>query len=225
MTTDLCTAPLALAIIGGGPAGLGVLSAAAGHGLLPELRRAGVALFESADIGSGGLGEYVIGSDSHAESFLKAIEEPAGSVLADLAGDPAVLRVAEHRGGPVPLTWAADVQRSLAGRLRALLAEDADRWEALDRSAADQPVLREGVRVTGAVRDEDGCWTLQVSDQTGRPLPSVRARTLVLATGARQDQASLAGTVVAGVDVTTELADPGDRLRRSVAARRGAAGP
>ena len=121
-------------IVGGGPAGTALLTAAAKAGRLPELARAGLVVAERDEaIGGGRLGGYAITSDSTAQTFLTAVEGNPQPELAALAGHPAAQAVAAYRDAlGVPLARrrpAAARHGRPAGRSR-----PPERWAGADRA-------------------------------------------------------------------------------------------
>lgn len=174
-----------VAIVGGGPAGTALLTAAAKHGRLAELAR-GLLLIERDDhVGGGRLGNYAITSDSTAETFLSAVRGNAHPELAALAEHPAGRAVAAHRGGlGVPLA-----------RVGLLLRETGERLAALAR--ANGATVLTGTEALGATRGQDGVWTLRLRRADGA-ITERRARAVVIATGGRQPADRLATQIVAG---------------------------
>jgi hypothetical protein len=70
-----------LVVIGGGPAGTGVLLNAFKQGMLPDLLSAGIALVEQESaMGGGSIGRYRINSDTAANVFLEALSYGDGSL-------------------------------------------------------------------------------------------------------------------------------------------------
>ncbi|OQR83487.1 hypothetical protein ACHHYP_14644 [Achlya hypogyna] len=97
-----------LAIIGGGPAGVGILVRAARLGYLERLLTLGVVLIHGgvvATLGRGNLGDYVINSNTFAKSLLGSVlddksdldppESVRGTFLEGLAAHPSALRLAQ----------------------------------------------------------------------------------------------------------------------------------
>lgn len=95
-------------VVGGGPAGAGLLLAARGAGLLDALLALSIRIIERGDaIGAGELGGYAIRSDSHAESFFRAVEGAGEPPLSLALETPAGQGVMGRRGAPVALSTAA----------------------------------------------------------------------------------------------------------------------
>ncbi|WP_419809241.1 DegT/DnrJ/EryC1/StrS family aminotransferase [Sphingomonas sp.] len=185
-------------IVGGGPAGTALLTAAARRGALPAMARDMVLVERDAGVGGGRLGRYAITSDSTAETFLSAIKDVPG--LADLIDHPAARTVAGHAGGAigVPLVEVGPLLRVAGARLADL---------ARDHGAT----LATGTEAVGARRGRDGLWTIRLRAPDGTERDQ-RTRALVLATGGHQPLDRLAAQRIAGVPLV-ELA--GDRLMQS----------
>ncbi|PID54182.1 MAG: hypothetical protein CSB46_03980 [Micrococcales bacterium] len=184
--------------MGFGPAGLGLFTAALAAGSFAELMAGDPLVLDRAAGGVGRLGRYAIESDSFVESFVAAILErtddddlrPRGpwaeQAVAELAG-----QVEARRGGPVPLPWAAAVQDVLAR----MVSAEADRL-------GHPLTVRRRSEVVAARRTRDGTWLVQWrrSDEDGADvLERAEARNVVLAGGAVQRPADLAGVRLAGV--------------------------
>lgn len=117
-------AAVSLVIVGGGPAGLAPLFAAASEGVLDEVLAGGVVILEAGcRLGPGAFRDYAIRSDSAAEAFLDIILKTKDSRLQRLHDHPAVLAVADHMGRAVPLSLVADFLEVAADVVREILAE------------------------------------------------------------------------------------------------------
>ena len=116
----------ALAVCGLGPAGSGLLVAAAREGRLDQLLDGGVVALDPrgpADL-AGGLGRYRITANSLGKVFLECLDGPAGdTLLAGLAGSPeaAALRAYAEDYPPLPVIgpFVARVAERVAGALAA----------------------------------------------------------------------------------------------------------
>ncbi len=108
-----------IVVIGGGPAGTAMLTAATKRGQLPALAASGLVVVERSDaIGGGQLGHYAITSDSTAQTFLTAVRDNAHPELAQLVDHPAGRAVAAHAGAlGVPLTEVGPLLRATGDRL------------------------------------------------------------------------------------------------------------
>ncbi|WP_380785002.1 DegT/DnrJ/EryC1/StrS family aminotransferase [Sphingomonas sp. R86521] len=108
-----------IVVIGGGPAGTAMLTAATKRGQLPALAASGLVVVERSDaIGGGQLGRYAITSDSTAQTFLTAVRDNAHPELAQLVDHPAGRAVAAHAGAlGVPLTEVGPLLRATGDRL------------------------------------------------------------------------------------------------------------
>jgi dTDP-4-amino-4,6-dideoxygalactose transaminase len=187
-------------IVGGGPAGTAMLTAASKHGRLAELAQAGLTIVErDGAIGGGRLGRYAITSDSSAQTFLTAVAENPHPEIAALANHPAARAVGRYRDAlGVPLVEAGPLLRATGDRL------------------ADIVTTNGGSVLTGhevlSARQGDGLWQVRLrclADDSER----VRlTRNLVIATGGHQPLDRLAAQEVAGMGL---VAQAGDRLIQS----------
>ena len=159
-------------IIGGGPAGTALLTAAAKRGQLGDIAP-GLALVEAGPaLGAGNIGGYAIRSDTTAETFLSAVKGNAEPGLAALADHPAAARMATHIGQPgAPLAEAADLLAVTGDRLGQIVA---------DRGGT----VLTSHRAIAARRTAAGCWQVTVSDAAGATR-DLTTRHVVIATGGR----------------------------------------
>ena len=186
-------------IVGGGPAGTAMLTAASRHGLLPELARGLVIVERDSAIGGGQLGRYAITSDSTAQTFLTAIEGNADPAIAALADHPAALAVARHRASlGVPLAEVGPLLRAIGDRLHAGIT-------------ANGGEVLTGTEAISARRHE-GLWRVRLRDVATHREHERITRNLVIATGGHQPLDRLVMQQVAGAPLI-ELA--GDRLIQS----------
>lgn len=176
-------------VIGGGPAGTALLTAAAKAGVLPALSR-GLAIVEAGPaLGSGRLGQYAITSDSSAETFLTAVANNPHPEIAALVDHPATARVAARRDGlGVPLVEVGPMLDALGDRL-------------------GQVVTRHGGHVlTGqralSTRQENGGWCTTIEHVATGAVSQHRSRHVVIATGGHQPIDRLAVQEVAGVSLS-----------------------
>ena len=186
-------------IIGGGPAGTAVLTAASKKGLLERLAGEGLMLVErSPRLGPGALGDYAIRSDTTAETFLSAVRGNPYPQLAALETHPAGRMMAAHCDAlGAPLAETAPLLAATAARLR----------EIVTAHGGDVLTATEAV---SARRTPDGDWRTTLSGPNGRH--DVTSRSLVVATGGYQTDAQMAEKMVAGARLG---ALAGDRLIRS----------
>ncbi|OWK30842.1 DegT/DnrJ/EryC1/StrS family aminotransferase [Sphingomonas mucosissima] len=186
-------------IIGGGPAGTALLTAASRHGLLPDLARGLVLVERDGAIGGGQLGRYAITSDSTAQTFLSAIEGNPDPAIAALADHPAALAVARHRASlGVPLAEVGPLLRAIGDRLHASIT-------------AHGGTVMTGMESLSA-RRKDGRWHVRLRDTATHRDTEHVAENLVIATGGHQPLDRLVTQQVAGTSLI-ELA--GDRLLQS----------
>ncbi|WP_353227498.1 DegT/DnrJ/EryC1/StrS family aminotransferase [Novosphingobium sp.] len=187
----------AAVIIGGGPAGTALLTAAAKQGTLAALAGSGLVMVErDRALGRGNLGNYAIRSDTTAETFLSAIRDNPAAELAALVDHPAALGVARHIGAPgAPLIEAGELLAVTGERLGAIVGEHGG------------TVLR-GHETLSARQTADGLWatTVVASDGSQRDLLS---RHIVIATGGHMCAETVRQAAIAGATLG-DLA--GDRL-------------
>ena len=187
-------------IVGGGPAGTALLTAAARRGALTTLARDAVLVERDAGVGGGRLGRYAITSDSTAETFLTAIKDSALPNLAALVDHPAGRAVAAHVGGlGVPLAEVGPLLRVLGERLA-------------DVAGHNGATVATGTEAIGARRSRDGLWTVRLRRVADGHEWDQRTAKLVIATGGHQPLDRLARQQVAGARLI-DLA--GDRLLQS----------
>jgi len=181
-------------VIGGGPAGTALLTAAAKAGVLGELSR-GLAIVEAGPaLGAGRLGQYAISSDSSADTFLAALSNNPHGEIAALADHPAAARIAEQRGGlGVPLTEVGALLDMLGDRLARVV------------DAYGARVLT-GTRALSTRREANGWWRTRVEDVASGAISEHCARQVVIAAGGHQPLDRLATQQVAGASLAT-LAD------------------
>lgn len=181
-------------VIGGGPAGTAMLTAASRAGRLPDLSQ-GLAVIEAGPaLGAGRLGGYAITSDSSAETFLTAIADNPHAEIASLADHPAAARVMRWRGGlGVPLTEVGP-----------LLDVVGDRLAGLVRMNGGQVLT--GTRALGTRRGADGLWHTRIEDVATGRVSELRAQQVVIATGGHQPLDRVARIEVAGAPLA-ELAE------------------
>ena len=188
-------------VVGGGPAGLAPLIAASAQGLLPELLSHGLVLVERADrIGDGRLGEYVINSDSSAQTFLSCLSGEHDPRIRALASHPIALEIAEFGQGTVPLALVGELLRLVGAALGDIIAE------------APAGQVMTGYEAMSARRQSGGGWSTKLRClSSGRTLEVV-SRAMLIATGGQQSDAWLEQTHVSGQPLLPVYAD---RLLRS----------
>ncbi len=191
---------LATVVIGGGPAGTAMLTAASKQNKLVPLVEAGFAIVERrARMGAGELGHYAIRSDTTAETFLSAVKNNPHPELAALEHHPAgqlMQRYVAELGAP--LTDTAPLLSVTADRLKGIVASHGG-------------AVLTGHDANRVQRTIDGRWRTTVTDASGAARELV-SRNVVVATGGYQTDEQVAGTRVAGVPLG-KLA--GRRLMRS----------
>jgi dTDP-4-amino-4,6-dideoxygalactose transaminase len=178
-------APCETVLIGGGPAGTAMLTAASKAGRLPALA-AGLTIVEAGDaLGRGELGKFAIRSDSTAETFLTAVKDNPHAEIARLGSHAAARGIARHIGAlGAPLVEAGP-----------LLAVTGD---ALGRIVGDHGGrILTGHSAITARRLSGDRWATQLK-MRGGTMREVVSQNLVLATGGYQCPDRLRATRVAG---------------------------
>jgi dTDP-4-amino-4,6-dideoxygalactose transaminase len=173
-------------IIGGGPAGTALLTAAAKQGRLGALAASGLAVVErAATLGSGQLGHYGIRSDTTAETFLSAIKDNPEDRLAALVDHPAAIRMARHIGAlGAPLRDAGDLLAATAHQLTDIVTENGG------------TILTHHDAI-GARRTPEGLWATTVQ-QHGAKAYDLVSRHIVLATGGQMRARDVMQAPIAG---------------------------
>ncbi|MGY4398686.1 dTDP-4-amino-4,6-dideoxygalactose transaminase [Sphingomonas sp. UYAg733] len=188
-------------IVGGGPAGTALLTAASKNGQLADLARAGLVVVERDDaIGGGRLGRYAINSDSTAQTFLTAVKDNPHPELAAIMTHPAgraVERYADALG--VPLVEAGPLLRATGDRLADIV------------SAHGGSVLI-GHEVLGSQRTADGLWRTRLRRRADGVEFDQLSHRIVIATGGHQPLDRLVRQSVAGVSLVEQV---GDKLLQS----------
>ncbi|MCW3847473.1 DegT/DnrJ/EryC1/StrS family aminotransferase [Sphingomonas sp. LB-2] len=186
-------------IVGGGPAGTALLTAATKHDRLTELAAAGLAVVErDAVLGRGALGNYAITSDSTAETFLTAVKDNSHEEIAALETHLSGQEIALYKGGTtgVPLARSSPFLTATGARLAQIVAENggfvATRSEVIE-----------------ARRTRDGNWAARVRNLVTGEERVMRTASIVIATGGHQSREHIAAEQVVGTPLG-ELA--GDRL-------------
>ncbi len=183
-------------LVGGGPAGTALLTAASKRGLLPQLARRLVLVERDRALGMGRLGGYAINSDSTAQTFLSAVAGNPHPELAALEHHPVGQMVARHVDAlGVPLYEAGPLLRETGERLGRLV------------TAHGGDVLT-GHEALGTQRTARGLWATTLRGPDGTVTERL-SRNLVIATGGHQAFDHLAGQIVAGAPLA---ALAGERL-------------
>ncbi len=174
-------------VIGGGPAGTAMLTAATKRGLLPDFAASGLMVIErSGAIGGGRLGRYAITSDSTAQTFLTAVRDNTHPELARLVDHPAGRAVAAHIDAlGVPLTEVGPLLRATGDRLT-------------DIVRANGGAVLTGHEALGVRRVGEGVWSVQLRRLSDGHVFDQLARNIVVATGGHQPLDRLATQRVAG---------------------------
>ena len=190
----------AVAIIGGGPAGLAPLLAAHRRGRLADLLKEGITVVEqSGAVGEGSIGRWCINSDSTGFTFADCLAGPPESELAALRNHPLTKEFLEAGDGTVPLRSAGELLALIGQAMNGLIA-----------ATPNGRVLKRS-RAISTRRTATGWLTLIRDVKTGRER-TIDSRNVVLATGASQPAERLRGEVVAGVNLAERC---GERLLQS----------
>jgi hypothetical protein len=183
-------------VVGGGPAGTALLTAASKIGRLGELAQAGLAIIDRNErIGAGKLGRYAINSDSTAETFLTSIKDSSFPSVAALAGHEAARQISGHIGDlGVPLSKVGDFLDVLGDRLHGLV------------EGAGGSVLT-GQEVLRSDRTAQNLWKTRIRDRRTGIEAEILSRMLVIATGGHQPLTKLRDEYVAGVPLAANYED------------------
>lgn len=178
----------AMLIVGGGPAGTALLTAASKQDRLVALARAGLTVVERDDaLGGGRLGQYAISSDSTAETFLSAVRNNPHPEIAALIDHPAARQVARFVDAlGVPLSDAGPLLRVTGDRLGAIVA-------------ANGGNVATGHEVVEARRSPQGGWTTRLRRLADGSESERRSHNIVIATGGHQPLDELVAREIAGV--------------------------
>ncbi|HEU4961360.1 MAG TPA: DegT/DnrJ/EryC1/StrS family aminotransferase [Sphingomonas sp.] len=191
-----------LLVVGGGPAGTALLTAATKRNLLPELAASGLVVVErDGALGGGRLGHYAIRSDSTATTFLSQVRDNIHPELAGLVDHPAGRAVAAYADDKLgtPLVDAGLLVRAAGERLGALVERNGG-------------AVLTGHEALAADRTADGLWRVRLRRLADGAEIEQLTRNLVIATGGHQPLDRLAGQMVAGLPL---VATCGDRLMQS----------
>ncbi|MES2336697.1 MAG: DegT/DnrJ/EryC1/StrS family aminotransferase [Pseudomonadota bacterium] len=195
------TAPIArLLVVGGGPAGTAMLTAASKAGRLAELSHGLVMVDRGDTLGAGRLGGYAIASDSTAQTFLTAVENNPEGAIAALSGHPTATAVGEWRDRlGVPLATAGPFLAATGERLGTLVEHYGGE-------------ILKGHDALSARRGHDGIWTVRLKRLSDGHECDARAHNVVIATGGHQPLDRLVTQTVAGETLVGRV---GDRLLQS----------
>ncbi|MDB5708674.1 MAG: aminotransferase DegT [Sphingomonas bacterium] len=186
-------------LVGGGPAGTAMLTAASKRGVLPELARGLVMVERDASVGGGRLGGYAITSDSTAQTFLSAVAGNPHPEVAALEHHPVgrtVVGYADALG--VPLVEAGPLLRQTGERLARIVVQHGG-------------TVLTGHEALGTRQTAEGLWATTLRRADGQTFERL-SRNVVIATGGHQPFARLAEQQVAGRPLGEQA---GERLRTS----------
>ena len=173
-------------IVGGGPAGTALLTAASKRGTLPDFAQGLIMVERDDTVGGGRLGHYAITSDSSAETFLSGVKDNPHPEIADLADHDVGQAVARHRDAlGVPLVEAGPLLRETGARLARIV------------TAHGGSVLT-GHEVLGTERTADGLWRSKLRRGADGKEFDLLSRAVVIATGGHQPLERLVTQRVAG---------------------------
>jgi len=181
-------------IVGGGPAGTALLTAATKRGQLPEFARGLVVVERDDALGGGRLGKYAITSDSTATTFLTAVKDNVHPEIAALVDHPAGRAVAGYTDAlGVPLVEVGPLVRATGDRLA-------------DIVRGSGGTIHTGHEVLGSQRTSAGLWSTRLRRRTDGQEFDQLSENLILATGGHQPLDRLAAQVVAGVPLAEAAA-------------------
>jgi dTDP-4-amino-4,6-dideoxygalactose transaminase len=185
-------------VVGGGPAGTALLTAASKNGTLVPLAQAGLAVIErDAVLGRGAIGGYAISSDSTAETFLTAVKDNDHPGIAGLTAHHSGREVASYAGKlGVPLSRTPPLLEATGAQLAAIVGGNGG-------------VVATRSEVVEARREANGVWAARVRNLVTGQQRVMRSRALVIATGGYQSEAEIRAEQVGGVALG---ALAGDRL-------------
>ena len=190
-----------LLVVGGGPAGTAMLTAASKRGRLAELAASGLVIAERDDsLGEGRIGRYAITSDSTAETFLSAVKDNPHPELAALVDHPAGRAVGHYVGAlGVPLVEAGPFVRATGERLHTLVTQNGG-------------TVLTGHEVLHTTRTPGGLWSSRLRRRADGHEFDQLSSAVAIATGGHQPLDRLAAQRVGGVSL---VQDVGDRLMQS----------
>lgn len=190
-----------LLLVGGGPAGTALLTAASKRGRLPELAGSGLVVAErEATLGEGRIGRYAITSDSTAETFLSAVKDNPHPELAALVDHPTGQAVGRYIGAlGVPLVEAGAFVQATGQRLQTLVTQNGG-------------TVLTGHEVLGTARAPGGLWSTRMRRRSDGFEFDQLSSAVAIATGGHQPLDRLAVQRVGGVSLVSEV---GDRLMQS----------
>ncbi len=174
-------------MIGGGPAGTAMLTAASKSGTLQALCEAGLVIVERDEaIGNGRLGRYAINSDSTAQTFLSAVKDNPYAEIAALETRAEGRRVGEfHDALGVPLVDAGPLIRATGDALGGIVV----------RHGGEVLTQHEAIE---SRRTRDGLWSTKLKRLSDGAEVERLSRNIVIATGGHQPLDRLAMQAVAG---------------------------
>jgi dTDP-4-amino-4,6-dideoxygalactose transaminase len=187
-------------LIGGGPAGTALLTAATKRGQLGDFAEGLVVVERDAAIGVGRLCKYAITSDSTATTFLTAVKDNPYPEIAAILDHPAGRAVARYTDAiGVPLVEAGPLIRATGDRLG-------------DIVCANGGELLTGHEALGTRRIDGGMWSTRLRRRADGTEFEQLSHNVVIATGGHQPLDRLAAQQVAGQSL---VAQAGDRLLQS----------
>ena len=168
-------------IVGGGPAGLGVLVAASKSGLLQELLDTSVCIVEKgATVGGGEMNNFAINSDTPGGVLLECFSDNNEASLSRLWQFPGIATLKARDSQHVPLKLIGDFLDHLGSCIR----------REVDAHPTSQLYLNS--KVTRIDRDADGLYIVQLegySDRGELQVTTVMAENVILAPGGVQNTA------------------------------------
>lgn len=171
------TRTFGLVIMGGGPAGTGLIVCAAQQGRLDDLLERGVCVIEQSDsLTTGTIGSHSINSDTVADVLLECLRSTGADLFAPLRDAPSTAVVESYSGRNLPLTAVGD-QLSAMGRLVTQWISEHDNCAVLRNTTVDK-----------VVHHADGTFSVTARSRMSEQTVEVRAHSVVSAMGGWQDE-------------------------------------
>lgn len=169
-----------VAILGGGPGGIGPLVRASRIGKLNALLKLGVAIFDKqpADqYGNGSLGSYVISSNTSASAFLnhfmREVQGESSELFDPMMSSPLVREIEAYHHSVCPLRLAGKIFALAAGQLRKAMSKWSSCSTHFETTVQSVTLLEDGsLEVKGLAKDNT--------------VTTVRTRNVVMAMGGQQ---------------------------------------
>jgi len=169
-----------VAILGGGPGGIGPLVRASRIGKLNALLKLGVAIFDkqpAEQYGNGSLGSYVISSNTSASAFLnhfmREVQGESSELFDPMMSSPLVKEIEAYHHSVCPLRLAGKIFALAAGQLRKAMSKWSSCSTHFETTVQSVTLLEDGsLEVKGLAKDST--------------VTAVRTRNVVMAMGGQQ---------------------------------------